>query len=150
MNNQAILWSSLIAPWLTLFLMKKEDVKRFMPLALFTLTIIVIVIQMGITTGLWVIRETTFPLVSIPTYVYGVYPVGAMWIFIFTYGRFWKYLITELVVNSLLVIFGLPWLDNRGILIFHTPLITFFIVTGVGMLLYIYQMWQEDPISNTM
>ena len=150
MNNQAILWSSLIAPWLTLFLMKKEDVKRFMPLALFTLTIIVIVIQMGITTGLWVIQETTFPLVSIPTYVYGVYPVGAMWIFIFTYGRFWKYLITELVVNSLLVIFGLPWLDNRGILIFHTPLITFFIVTGVGMLLYIYQMWQEDPISNTM
>lgn len=150
MNNQAILWSSLIAPWLTLFLMKKEDVKRFMPLALFTLTIIVIVIQMGITTGLWVIRETTFPLVSIPTYVYGVYPVGAMWIFIFTYGRFWKYLITELVVNSLLVIFGLPWLDNRGILVFHTPLITFFIVTGVGMLLYIYQMWQEDPISNTM
>lgn len=144
MSNQVLLWSTLVVPWLTLFFMKKSDVKRFMPLALFTLTIIVIVIQMGITTGLWIIRETTFPLVAIPTYVYGFYPVVAMWIFKFTYGRFWKYLITELVVNFILAMFLLPWLDRRGILVFHTPWITFFIVTGVGMLLYIYQMWQED------
>lgn len=144
MSNQVLLWSSLIIPWLTLLLMKKEDIKRFMPLTLFTITIMVIVIQIGITTGLWVIRETTFPLVTIPSYVYGVYPVGAMWIFKFTYGRFWLYLITELVVNFVLVVLVLPWLDRRGIIVFHTPLITFFIVTGVGMLLYIYQLWQDD------
>jgi len=150
MSNQVLLWSSLILPWLTLFLMKKEDIKRFMPLVLFTLTITVIFIQIGITTGLWIIRETTFPLVSIPTYVYGVYPVGALWIFKFTYGQFWKYLITELVFNFVLVMFVLPWLDRRGIIVFHSPLISFFIAMGLGMLLYIYQMWQEDSNLATV
>jgi len=147
MSNQVLLWGTLIIPWLTLFFMKKEDIKRFMPLALFTLTIIVIIIQFGVSTGLWVIRESTFPLVKIPTYVYGVYPVGAMWIFKFTYGRFWRYLAAEVVINFILCYFALPYLDTRGILVFRTSFITFWIVTAAGMLLYIYQMWQEDTLA---
>ena len=150
MSNQVLLWCSLIFPWLTLFFMKKEDIKRFMPLALFTLIICLITFQIGIRTGLWSTLETTFPLVSIPTYVYGVYPVSSMWIFKFVYGQFWKYLIIELVSNFILVMFFLPWLDRRGIIVFHTRLITFFIAMGLGMLLYIYQMWQEDTNLATV
>jgi len=29
MSNQLILWGMLTAPWLTLFFMKKEDIKRY-------------------------------------------------------------------------------------------------------------------------
>ncbi len=34
MSNQILLWSVLILPWLTLFFMKKEDIKRLMPASL--------------------------------------------------------------------------------------------------------------------
>ncbi|MDD4766077.1 MAG: hypothetical protein PHF87_00640 [Desulfotomaculaceae bacterium] len=34
MNNQLILWSMMLLPWLTLFLMKRDDLKRFMPVGL--------------------------------------------------------------------------------------------------------------------
>ncbi|WP_269083310.1 hypothetical protein [Ornithinibacillus contaminans] len=35
MLNQVILWGILIAPWLTLFFMKKDAIKRYMPVAIF-------------------------------------------------------------------------------------------------------------------
>jgi hypothetical protein len=126
--------------------MKKEDVKRFMPLGFFTLSLSVIVTEIGVTTGLWVLQETTFPLAVIPTYIFGVFPVIAMWIFKFTYGRFWFYLITELVLNLSYVVIMLPWIASRGIIAFNAPLISYFIAMGQGMLLYIYQMWQEDAL----
>jgi hypothetical protein len=135
-----------ILPWLTLIFMKKDDVKRFMPLGLFTLSLSIIVTEIGIATGLWVIQETTFPLVVIPTYIYGIFPVIAMWIFKFTYGRFWIYQITELVLNLSYVIILLPWIASRGIIVFKAPLISYFVAMGQGMLLYIYQMWQEDAL----
>ncbi len=146
MSNQFILWSMFIIPWLTLFFMKKEDIKRFMSLGLFTFWLSIIVTEIGITTGLWVLQETTFPLAVIPTYIYGIFPVIAMWIFKFTYGRFWIYLITELVLNISYVIILLPWMASRGIIAFNAPLISYFVAMGQGMLLYIYQMWQEDAL----
>lgn len=146
MNNQVLLWSMFIVPWLSLFLMKKEDVKRFIPVALFTLSVSVIVTEIGITTGLWHIRENTFPLTLIPTYTYGLFPVAAMWILRFTYGRFWIYLIIELVVNLIYAYILLPWIASRGILDFNYHLISYFIANGQGMLLYLYQMWQEDDL----
>ncbi len=76
-------------------LMKKEDLKRFMPVALLTLISGVIVTEAGVGTGLWAVRETTFPLVMTPTYIFGTMPVIAIWIFTFTYGRFWLFAITR-------------------------------------------------------
>lgn len=146
MSNQLILWSMFIVPWLSLLLMKKEDVKRFMPLGLFTLSLGIVVTEIGVTTGLWVLQETTFPLAVIPTYIYGIFPVTAMWIFKFTYGRFWIFLITELVLNISYVTILLPWIASRGIITFYAPFVSYLVAMGQGMLLYIYQMWQEDAL----
>lgn len=146
MSNQLILWSMFIIPWLSLLLMKKEDVKRFISLGLFTLSLSIVVTEIGVTAGLWILQETTFPLAVIPTYIYGIFPVIAMWIFKFTYGRFWIYLVTELVLNISYVTILLPWIAGRGIITFYAPLVSFFVAMGQGMLLYIYQMWQEDTL----
>jgi len=148
MSNQVLLWGTFIVPWLTLFFMKKEEIKRYMPTALITLAVLQIVLQVGISTGLWVIRETTFPLVMIPTYTYGVFPVLTMWLFKFTYGHFWIFEAVEVVVNLGYVLILMPWLDSRGIIVFNAPVISFFIATGLGILFYVYQMWQEDTLAS--
>jgi len=126
--------------------MKKEDIKRFISLGLFTLSLGIVVTEIGVTTGLWILQETTFPLAVIPTYIYGIFPVIAMWIFKFTYGRFWIYLVAELVLNISYVTILLPWIAGRGIITFYAPLVSFFVAMSQGMLLYIYQMWQEDTL----
>lgn len=100
MSNQAILWSMLILPWLTLFLMKKEDIKRFMPVALFTAVTQAIIVEVGITLGfLGGGRETLFPLNQMPTFTYGAISVFTMWIFKFTYERFGLYIAVNAIID---------------------------------------------------
>jgi len=145
MNNQVILWAMLILPWLTLFFMKKEDIRRFMPLALFTMVVTSIVIEAGITLGLWNIRETTYPLNQTISYVYGFAPVVAVWIFKFTYNKFWIYIAADTVFNLIFGFLFTPWLASRGIKDLLTSRFSvFLIVTGLAVLLYLYQMWQEN------
>jgi len=149
MSNQVILWLTFIVPWLTLLFMKKEDVKRFMPVTIFAAITGLIVGEIGVRIGLWVFRETTFPLSMMSTFMYGI-PVVATWIFRFAYGDFRLFLIADALVNFLFAFFMLPWLSSRGILIFNASLITFFIATAHGILLYGYQMWQEDALAPAM
>jgi len=139
----------LIIPWLTLFLVKKNDIKRFMPVAFFSIIISVIVTEAGITTGLWNIWETTFPLSQIPTYTFGIIPVVVIWIFKFTYGQFWLYFVLDCVLNLVFVYLILPLLAGRGILDF-TPA-PIHIITSVAhdVLLYGYQIWQEGIFARS-
>ncbi|MFX4261834.1 hypothetical protein ACOBQJ_06505 [Pelotomaculum propionicicum] len=73
-----------------------------------------------------------------------------MWIFKFTYGRFWIYIITELVRNISYVVILLPWIASRGIIAFNAPLVSYLVAMGQGLILYIYQMWQEDALVPAM
>ena len=150
MSNQVIVWAMLILPWLSLFFMKKEDIRRFMPLALFTMVVTSIVIEAGITLKLWNIRETTYPLNHTLSYVYGLAPVVAMWIFKYTYRRFWIYIAADTVFNLVFGFLFTPWLASRGIKdLLTSGFSVFLIVTGLAVLLYLYQMWQENAWADS-
>lgn len=60
-RNQIILWSMFIVPWLTLFFMKKEEVRRYIPVALFAAATSVIIHDVGLRLGFWVIQDVAFP-----------------------------------------------------------------------------------------
>jgi hypothetical protein len=47
MNNQIILWALAIVPWLPMFFMRKENLKRFMPTALLSVVMSLLVVQIG-------------------------------------------------------------------------------------------------------
>jgi len=87
MSNQTLLWGTLILPWLSLLFMKKENIKRFLPAGLLAAFISIFVCDIGVRTGWWVFRETTYPLGLLSSYVYGLFPILPMWILNFTYGR---------------------------------------------------------------
>lgn len=149
MSNQIIVWAMLILPWLSLFLMKREDIRRFMPLALFTMVITSITQEAGITLNLWHIRETAYPLSYTLSYVYGLAPVVAMWVFKFTFNRFWIYAMADTVFNLGFAFLVTPWLASRGIKdLLTSKFNVFLIVTGLAILLYLYQMWQENAWAD--
>ncbi|MEA4925751.1 MAG: hypothetical protein VB084_10615 [Syntrophomonadaceae bacterium] len=149
MTNQIIVWAMLTVPWLTLFFMKKEDIRRFMPLALFTMLVTSIVFEAGITYKLWNTKVTTYPLNQTISYIYGMAPVVAMWVFKFTYGRFWLYAVADTVFNLGFGFIFTPWLASLGIKDLLTSRFNvFLIVTGLAVLLYIYQMWQENAWAD--
>ncbi|NQD65018.1 hypothetical protein HP456_03700 [Bacillus haikouensis] len=100
MSNQMILWSIFIVPWFTLFLMKKEDVKRYMPVGLFAIFTSALILEAGVSLEWWKYNETAFPLQNI-SYLYGAIPVATMWIIKFTYGRFWLFVVADFLLNLL-------------------------------------------------
>lgn len=146
MNNQILMWSMLFLPWLTLFFMNKEEIKRFMPVALFSALTSVLVVETGESLGWFIYGETTYPLRTTSYHIFGLNCVTTIWLFHFVYGNFWKYIIIDLVLNfGFIYLFHVYFLGSRGI--FHevgiTPFINTLIATTDGALIYAYQMWQE-------
>lgn len=143
MSNQFLLWSMLLLPWFTLFFMRKEDIKRFMSVALFTVVTSLIISDMFQTLNIFAVRETIFPLSRISALDLGLIPVVTIWLFKFTYGRFWWYVLADAVMNLGFALLFFPWLNTQGIQadILATKSSRFLITTIHGLLLYTYQMW---------
>jgi len=68
MSNQAILWASLILPWLALPFMQTENIKRFMPTALLSAITSIMVVEVGEVLQWWHFKEAAYPLLS-PSYI---------------------------------------------------------------------------------
>lgn len=150
MSNQLILWSMFVVPWLTLLLMKKEDVKRLMPVGLLSALTSVIIHETGLTFNWWIALETAYPLQLMP-YLIGLNPVLTMWVLKFTFRKFWWYLAVEIVLNAGFNIIFLGWLlSTLGILKTNqNPFIGICLTTSHGMALYAYQLWQDGALIHT-
>lgn len=151
MSNQVLSWSIILLPWLTLFFIKKENIKRFMSTVLLSIIYSMLAVQMGDTLKWWVVNEPVYPLRSLPNVV-GLNPVMTMWIFHFTYGRFWLYMAIEVVANLVFPYLYLGYfLSRRNIFQFTggSPFYVFLMTTAAGILLYCYQMWQEGIFARS-
>lgn len=154
MNNQMILWGMLIVPWLTLFFMPKEDLKRWMPAALFVMATSTIIVDTGVTWRVWETRENIYPLNEMISFIYGALPIGSMWILKFTYGRFWLYAAVQIAGSLVLILLVQPLLHRRGIFVYLNENtlagIGPFTTTVVHLIsVYIYQMWQEGIFARS-
>ncbi|AIF52899.1 hypothetical protein [Pelosinus sp. UFO1] len=149
MSNQTILWGTLIIPWLTLFFMPREDIRRFMPAGLLAIFMTFIASELGVANGWWYFRETIYPLAILPAFYYGLYPTVPMWILKYTYGRFWLFLLVETLNNALFVFIILPWVASRGIMDFPSRLLGFIFTMIMAFSIYGFQMWQEGVFSHS-
>lgn len=140
MSHQLLLWILLVVPLLSLFLMNKKDLKRFMPVTLFTAVTSGIIYEIGIMVGVWYFQETAFPFI-----MYGLLPAGAIWVFRFTYGRFGLYLVTNAIIDLAFAFILIPWFSRIGLIGLGTwsSLIIYLTNFVHACLLYGYQMWQE-------
>lgn len=146
MSNQIILWSMIIVPWLALFFMKKEDLKRYMPVGVLAVATSVIIGDVGVKLGFWFHRETAYPFYNIMPFNIGLNLALTMWVFKFTYRQFWIYMITNAILDIGFSFFLFQYfLPSRGMfnLVNISPFQSFLITTTHALLLYGYQMWQE-------
>ncbi len=145
------MWSMFFIPWLSLFFMKKEEVKRWMPVAMFALVLTIIVNDVGIVLGFWVIQESIFPFYAMNPYFFGTMPVITIWVFKLTYGHFRKYFIINTILdiafNFLVLSYFLP---SRGIFDFNiSPFLSLPITLVHAIVIYGYQMWQDGVLLDT-
>jgi hypothetical protein len=148
-SNQAILWSTIIVPWLTILFMPKEDVKRYISAGFLSTILSIIVTETGIRYAWWAIRETTYPFAVMPTYSYGFFPVVPIWLLKYTYGRFGLYLAVDTVLNIVFAFFILPWFGRRGIVDFDAGLIVFIFESVIAIIIYRFQIWQEGIFTRS-
>lgn len=147
---KVLLWGMLILPWFTLFFLKKEEIKRYMPVALFASLLMTIYNVVAYNQKHWEIKVTIIPWLK-PLFVPGIFGgflIVTIWIFYFTYGRFWKYIITNLAADFMFAVFPIHYLfqEKLGIyqLINITPLGRFTLFVIFAIVLYLYQLWQEE------
>lgn len=149
MSNTIFLWSQLVLPWISIFFMEKLQLKRFMPVALFTTIILIIISEFAYVHKWWIIKEYIFSIgyiTNIPT-TFGLFIIGTLWIFYFTYSRFWLYLLTNIVIDSIFFLFISKWYVHRGIIEFgllNKWQIVIFLTLPVAILIYLYQLWQDE------
>lgn len=149
MSNQTLLWLILILPWLTLSFMPKENIKKWMPVALFSALTSVLAVELGVNLGWFIYGEAAYPL-GIPSYIiFGLNIVVTIWLFHFLYGRFWRFIVIDTILNfGFIYLFHVYFLGSRGLFqeVGITPFVNTLIVTFDGVLAYGYQMWQEEVL----
>lgn len=152
MSNQLIQWFLFIAPWFTLIFMKVKEIKRYIAAGFLSIVLTTIVHDVGITFGFWVVRETTYPFYEMMPYFYGTMPVLTMWVLKFTFNHFWRYM----AVNTILDLgFAFIILDyfypTTGIygLVGITPIPTAAIAILLAVIIYPFQMWQDDILLRS-
>ena len=144
MSNQFLLWGSIVVAWLSTLFLKREEVHRYMSVALFSSLAFAFIFETGISLHWWAVKESSFPLINLPTFIYGPYLIAPIWIFKYTYGRFWLYLTTNIVLDFALIFFLIDWFIQRGVWIAYISYFQILLITAaLAMLLYGYQMWQE-------
>lgn len=140
MNNQLLMWSLFILPWLTLFFINMKDLKRFMPTTLFTALTSGIILQIGYSTNLWYFRESNFTLV-----MYGLLPLVLLWIIRFTFGHFWIYMVMNAIIDLVFAFVIMPWFGRIGIFgVENWTSVSIYIINLIhSIVIYGYQRWQE-------
>lgn len=151
MSNITLMWSAFVISWLTLFFMKKEDIKRWLSVGMFAIVTTTIIHDVGTTLGFWSTRESIYPFYEMLPYYYGIMPVLSMWVFQFTYGNFWFYMITntflDIVFNFYILSYFFP---SRGIMDFNiSPFLSLPITLTHAIILYGYQKIIYTPPTNT-
>jgi hypothetical protein len=152
--KQIILWSLLILPWTSLLFLKMDTVRRYMPVALFMTVIHTLAYQAAYHYGWW--EETGSSLfgwdkvIPVP-WVYGAYLAIVIWVFRFTFGKFWLYLIVNILLDGLFMYIVYPIWQRMGLVSSESTLPTIAVIAmmvGFALIIYLYQMWQDEVFKE--
>lgn len=97
--SQILWWSLLILPWILLLFFDKQKVKRFFPVLLLSIVLNSVVYQLAQKLNWFTVTKNLPFLTNISPSVYGMFAVGTLLIFYFTYGNFLLYFIINLLFD---------------------------------------------------
>jgi hypothetical protein len=143
---------TLLLPWLTVPLIGRNSFIRFLPVTTFVNFILALVSIPADNRKWWKVKNPLFPKSVIDfSYLLGLFFIGTIWIFKLTYGNFVKYLITNVVMDSLLAFPVTSFFKKVGVFEFKKmKKINFFYITvSLAIILYGYQYTIEKIIRKS-
>lgn len=139
MNNKKLfLLAMMIVPWLSVPFLGKRELRRFLPGALFICVWVTVESILAKKWMWWRFYEKLTPKVmgEIP-FIVGPFFIGSLWILKFTFGKFFRYLIVNIVTDVLFAYPGVYFLKRFGIVslvrLKHYQMVLLFITKSVLM-----------------
>lgn len=140
----------LIIPWLTVPFMGRNSFFRFLPVACFTNLFISVLSLVANRKKWWVDKNPISPGPIDFTYILGPFFVATLWIFKLTYGKFPKYLATNMGLDLINAFpFAEIW-ERLGIFKLKkmNHMIWYFICVVFSVIIYGFQYIIEKSIRN--
>jgi len=150
-GKKMILYGLLVLSWASLLKLDKFTFKRYLPVGTFTALIYTILSEVNANTKWWKVLETIFPkLPSNFPFALGPFVALPIWIFKLTFGRFWLYLLMNIVSG---VLFAYPitkLFDKLGIYTLKkmTRIQLFFLSVISSIFIYVYQVFIDDTLKK--
>ncbi|MFB6469497.1 hypothetical protein ACE38V_22450 [Cytobacillus sp. Hz8] len=113
--SRILLLALLVVPWLTLPLLGKKTFKRFLPASLFISLVVSLESVIAKKRRWWWFYQRLHPKLSgeFPL-IWGSFLIGSMWIMKFTYRKFYIYLFTNLIVDTIFTYPFVKFLKKTG------------------------------------
>lgn len=150
MFNKIMLWATLLLPWPTLIFLGRKSVKRYMPVAVFVALLVTILFEAAHSLKWWELIDQIVPwgYITNVSFVYGIFLVGTIWIFHYTYRNFWLYLLVNVVIDGLFAFVLSNFFEGRIYnLVNFNQFQVFLLMTGLSLVIYGYQRWQEEVLK---
>ncbi|MCU9614521.1 hypothetical protein OEV98_13335 [Caldibacillus lycopersici] len=111
--SKLILYAMMILPWLTVPFLGKKTIKRFLPASLFMSSVVWVEGHIARNKRWWFFYEKIVPkaIGEFPLIV-GVFLIGTLWILRFTYGKFIRFIILNLIVDSFFTFVVVEWFQK--------------------------------------
>jgi hypothetical protein len=115
-RNKLFLVASMLVPWITLPFLGKRAIKRFTPSAIFICLFVAVESMVAHKRRWWLMYEkiSKYTLAETP-FIVGPFFIASLWILKMTYGKFIRYIIVNLIMDSLFVYPGMWFLKRLGI-----------------------------------
>ncbi|WP_096911897.1 hypothetical protein [Neobacillus jeddahensis] len=144
--SKLLLLLVMILPWGTTPLLGKSAFKRFLPAGVFISLMVRIVNIIAKKGKWWWWYEPFHPNLSgVIPFMLGPFFVGSMWILKWTYGKFFRYMILNLIMDSIFTYIVVPYLTKFGIasLVRMKKIQLMYVFTVLATILYLFQILKE-------
>ncbi|WP_264807038.1 hypothetical protein [Cytobacillus sp. NCCP-133] len=146
-NSRFLLILMMIIPWISLPLVGRSTIKRFLPATVFISLVVKIMNIIAEKRKWWWFYTSVHPKINgdIP-FILGPYFICSLWVLKMTYGRFPLFLITNIIFHLLFAFPGIKFLKNLGIasLVRISSIQLVFILMIRAVLLYSFQFAKEN------
>ncbi|WP_257009770.1 hypothetical protein [Evansella halocellulosilytica] len=139
----------LVISWISIIYLPKNSFKKYLPVANFAASLILITSLISVPLKLWVVENGGMKekLSTDLSIILGPFFIGTLWIFHFTFGKFRLYVLLNVVMNFLLAYPICTILQKLKLfkLINFRPIYIFITYLIYSIFLYGYQLFLEKP-----
>jgi len=150
-NTKVLLLIMMIIPWFSIYLMDKKEFKRFIPGSIFISLVVRMESYLAEKRRWWWFYDKLFPKFRGETpLIWGPFLVGSLWILKFTYGKFYTYMLLNLLIDAFFSYPLVNWFQKLGVasLVRLSRMKLLSIFTFKALLLYAFQFIKEEYVGR--